>query len=134
MQMINTKADTYIHTYIYIYFETQCFPENIGKANNSGNIIASCGMHHAQRNILNKVSLLIDVYFIMLMLDAGKDGERIEVQCAVLNLYELFAAVLGKLVRARSIRSKQRYVYLDIDGFTHTRADIARVLHVGLYR
>jgi hypothetical protein len=54
--------------------------------------IAQCGIHHAQRNILKLFKGVVDVYWIVLLLDMGTDGERIPVECAALNMYEMFAA------------------------------------------
>jgi hypothetical protein len=73
--------------------ETALQLKNTYTCKDLGRTIARCGEHNAQRNLFNKVATIISVYYITLHLDAGPEGQNIPVKCAVLNLYELFAAM-----------------------------------------
>jgi len=61
--------------------------------NHRGKIIAECGVHNAQRNLMKKLGLVVAVYTLKLVLDAGELGEQARVDVPCLNLYEIFAAM-----------------------------------------
>jgi len=65
--------------------------------------IANCGVHNAQRNLLNITDTIVEPYSIKLWLDIpGKTGRQLT-ECACINMYELFAALFHSGVLAFTI-------------------------------